>query len=129
MRIRDWSSDVCSSDLSVEDISEALQTLLGSRRVSTYTDRGEEYRVIMQAEKEGRETISDLGKIYVRSSAGGLVTLSSLVTVKEIAGPRELNRYNKLRAITLQGGVAPGYSLGQALEFLEQQARAAPDRK
>src|SRR3546814_7272415 len=81
----------------------------------------------MQAEKEGRETISDLGKIYVRSSAGGLVTLSSLVTVKEIAGPRELNRYNKLRAITLQGGVAPGYSLGQALEFLEQQARAAPE--
>src|SRR3546814_710782 len=94
--------------VSVEDISEALQTLLGSRRVSTYTDRGEEYRVIMQAEKEGRETISDLGKIYVRSSAGGLVTLSSLVTVKEIAGPRELNRYNKLRAITVQGGVAPG---------------------
>src|SRR3546814_7228928 len=87
--------------VSVEDISEALQTLLGSRRVSTYTDRGEEYRVIMQAEKEGRETISDLGKIYVRSSAGGLVTLSSLVTVKEIAGPRELNRYTKLRAIQL----------------------------
>src|SRR3546814_18607807 len=56
-----------------------------------------------------------------------LVTVSSLVTVKEIAGPRELNRYNKLRAITLQGGVAPGYSLGQALEFLEQQARAAPE--
>src|SRR3546814_12141604 len=81
----------------------------------------------MQAEKEGRETISDLGKIYVRSSAGGLVTLSSLVTVKEIAGPRELNRYNKLRAITLQGGVAPGDSLGQALEFLEQQARPAPE--
>src|SRR3546814_19686509 len=72
--------------VSVEDISEALQTLLGSRRVSTYTDRGEEYRVIMQAEKEGRETISDLGKIYVRSSAGGLVTLSSQVTVKEKLG-------------------------------------------
>src|SRR3546814_2485032 len=98
MRIRDWSSDVCSSDLSVEDISEALQTPLGSRRVSTYTDRGEEYRVIMQAEKEGRETISDLGKIYVRSSAGGLVTLSSLVTVKEIAGPQSDRKSTRLNS-------------------------------
>src|SRR3546814_18782770 len=75
----------------VEDISEALQTLLGSRRVSTYTDRGKEYRVILQAEKEGRETIYDLGKHYVRSTAGDMVPLTRLVTINEFAGTREHN--------------------------------------
>lgn len=111
----------------VASVSQALQSLLGSRRVSTYSDRGEEYRVIVQAEVEGRETTEDLARIYVRSHSGALVPISSLVKVREIAGPRELGRFNKLRAITLQGGVTPGHSLGEALDFLETQARAAPE--
>src|SRR3546814_8429082 len=82
---------------------------------------------MMQGGENGYETVSELGKSEVAPSAGGVVTLSGLVTVQESAGPRQLNRYNYLRAITVQGGVAPGYSLGQALEFLEQQARAAPE--
>lgn len=111
----------------VESVSEALQSLLGSRRVSTYSDRGEEYRVIVQAEAKGRETVEDLAKLYVRSRSDALVPISSLVQIREIAGPRELSRFNKLRAITLQGGVAPGHSLGEALDFLEAQAHAAPE--
>lgn len=113
--------------VSVEAVSEALQSLLGSRRVTTYTDRGEEYRVIVQAEMAGRETEEDLAKIHVRSRSGALIPLAGLVHLREIAGPRELSRFNKLRAITLQGSVAPGHSLGEALDYLEQQARAAPE--
>ncbi len=113
--------------VSVNDVSQALQTLLGSRRVSTYIDRGEEYRVIVQADASGRSTISDLGSIYVRSRTNALIPLSSLVDVTEVAGPRDLGRYNKLRAITLEGGLAEGYSLGEALTFLEEQASAAPE--
>ncbi|MGZ8282258.1 MAG: efflux RND transporter permease subunit [Allosphingosinicella sp.] len=113
--------------VSVDDVSQALQSLLGSRRVSTYVDRGEEYRVVVQAEERARSTQSDLASIYVRGRTGTLVPLSNLVTVRELAGARELGRFNKLRAITLSGGLAPGYSLGEARTFLEQQAAASPE--
>ncbi len=113
--------------VSVSAVSEALQTLLGSRRVSTYVDRGEEYRVIVQAEDAGRSTLASLASIYVRARDGSLVPLSNLVTTREFSGPRDLGRFNKLRAITLQGALAPGYSLGEALTFLEDQARQSPE--
>ncbi|OHC93126.1 MAG: multidrug transporter AcrB [Sphingomonadales bacterium GWF1_63_6] len=113
--------------ISVNDISQALQSLLGSRRVTTYVDRGEEYRVIVQAEDEGRESLADLERINVRTRTGALVPLSSVVTVREVAGPRQLNRFNKLRAITLTAALAPGTSLGDALAFLENEARQAPE--
>lgn len=113
--------------VSVEAVSQALQTLLGSRRVSTYVDRGEEYRVIVQAERGGRSTIANLSSIYVRSRAGDLIPLSNLVRTNDTAGPRDLGRFNKLRAITLSGGLAPGYTQGEALAFLESIANQSPE--
>jgi multidrug efflux pump len=113
--------------VSVDEVSQALQSLLGSRRVSTYVDRGQEYRVIVQADRNGRATTADLARIQVRARDGTLVPMSSVVSIREVAGPRQLNRYNKLRAITLSAGLAPGYSLGQALDFLEAQARQSPE--
>lgn len=113
--------------VSVQDVSAALQTLLGSRRVTTYVDRGEEYYVVLQAEESDRSTQADLASVFVRGQGGELIPLSNLVTTSENAGPRELGRFNKLRAITLQAGLAPGYSLGEALTFLEEQAAASPE--
>jgi multidrug efflux pump len=113
--------------VSVEAVSQALQTLLGSRRVSTYVDRGEEYRVIVQAERGGRSTIANLSTIYVRSRAGDLIPLSNLVRTDDMAGPRDLGRFNKLRAITLTAGLTPGYTQGEALAFLENAAAGAPE--
>jgi multidrug efflux pump len=113
--------------VSVQDVSQALQSLLGSRRVSTFVDRGEEYRVVVQAEANERATEANLSQINVRSRTGQLIPLSNLVQVRETAGARDLGRYNKLRAITLQGGLAPGYTLGEALTFLEAEAAKAPE--
>lgn len=113
--------------VSVSDVSQALQSLLGSRRVSTYVDRGEEYRVVVQAEESARATEANLAAIYVRSRTGTLVPLSNLVRIQEAAGARDLGRFNKLRAITLSAGLAPGYTLGEALAFLEEQAAQAPE--
>ena len=113
--------------VSVADVSQALQSLLGSRRASTYVDRGEEYQVVVQAEAAARSTEASLAAINVRSRTGALVPLSSLVTTREAAGARDLGRFNKMRAITLSGGIAEGYSLGQALTFLEEQAAEAPE--
>jgi multidrug efflux pump len=127
MRIEVDTTRAGDLGVSVNDVSQALQTLLGSRRVSTYLDRGEEYRVIVQADEAGRSSLANLAQIQVRARDGSLVPLSNLVTTREVSGPRDLGRYNKLRAITLSGGVAPGYSLGQALTFLQEQAAQSPE--
>jgi multidrug efflux pump len=110
--------------ISLGNIGRTLETTLGSREVTTYTDRGEEYNVILQASDAERASPADLDNIYVRSERGGeLVPLASLVTVQEVAGPQDLRRFNRLRSITISSGVAPEYSLGEALAYLERVVR------
>ncbi|MBW7930814.1 MAG: efflux RND transporter permease subunit [Gammaproteobacteria bacterium] len=112
-----------ASDLgvSVTAIGRTLETMLGSRIVTTFADRGEEYNVVLQARPEDRASPADLGNIYVRSATTGeLLPLASLVTLREFAGPRELKRFDRLRAITLLGGLTPGYTLGEALAYMEK---------
>ncbi len=107
--------------VSLTAVGRTLETMLGSRMVTTYVERGEEYNVVLQARPADRATPADLGNIYVRSStSGALIPLANLVTLQETAGPRELKRFNQLRAITLIGGLAPGYSLGDALAYMEK---------
>ena len=105
--------------VSLRDIGETLQTMLGSRRVTTFIDRGEEYNVILQATEEDRVTPQDLNNIYVRSISGGLAPLASLVRLEESSGPRQLQRFNRRRAIKLSAQLTPGYSLGEALDYME----------
>ena len=104
--------------VSLRDVGETLQTLLGSRRVTTFIDRGEEYNVVLQASEEDRVTPQDLNNIYVRSISSGLVPLASLVRLEESSGPRQLSRFNRRRAIKLSSEPAPGYSLGEALDYM-----------
>lgn len=114
--------------VSVADIGATLETMMGSRRVTTFIDRGEEYYVVLQAEDADRATPDNLSTIYVRSGTSGqLVPLSSIVTLREEARAGELGRFNKLRAITLQGNLASGATLGEALDFLEAEARKHPE--
>ncbi len=105
--------------VSVSEVGRTLETMLGSRRVTTYLDRGEEYDVILQAEDADRRTPGDIENLYVRASKSGeLVPLSSLVTVSEGADAATLNRFNRLRSITISANLAPGYTLGEALAYL-----------
>jgi multidrug efflux pump len=98
--------------------------MLGSRRVTTFERDGEEYDVILQAGREDRSAPADLTNLYVRSDRSGeLIPLGNVVTLREIADSGELDRFNRIRAITIQARLAPGYSLGQALADLEQIAR------
>lgn len=118
---RDRAGDL---GVSVQEIGETLQTFFGSRNVTTYIDRGEEYEVILQGTDADRLSPTDMREIYVRSSrTGDLVPLSNLVTLKEVADAGKLNRYNRLRAITISANLAPGYTIGQALDYLEKAAQ------
>lgn len=113
--------------VSVTAIGRTLETMMGSRRVTTYTDNGEEYDVLLQAQRRDRLSTSDLINTYVRSKTSNqLIPLSNLVSLREIADAGTLGRYNKLRSITLQANLAPGYTLGEALQFLENEAAKFP---
>ncbi len=111
--------------LSVQTIGRTLQTMFNSRRVTTYLDRGEEYDVMLEARDADRRTPQDLNNIYVRSTtADKLVPLSSLVTLSERGTADALQRFNRLRAVTISANLAPGYTLGEALNYLETTAKA-----
>ena len=110
--------------VSLLDISRTLETLLGSRRVTTFILDGREYDVIVEGERDAQRTLGDINNIYVRSSSsGGLVPLANLVSMKEQADAGSLNRYNRVRALTISADLADGYSLGEALSYLEQLVR------
>jgi len=108
--------------ISVADIGRTLESMMGSRRVTTYVEDGQEYDVILQAQAGDRASPSDLQNLYVRARSGDLVPLSSVVTLSELAEPGSLNRFNRLRAITITAGLAPGYTLGEALTWFQQVA-------
>jgi len=111
-----------ASDLgvSVESIGHALETMMGSRRVTTFVRGGEEYDVVLQSTKAGRATPADLAAIQVRGRDGALIPLSNLVTLQDVAEAGSLNRFNRLRAITISMGLAPGYRMGDAIQWLQQ---------
>jgi len=107
--------------VSLQTVGRTLETVLGSRIVTTFIDRDREYNVILQGRAEDRATPSDLDNLYVRSDrTGELIPLSNLVNLTEEAGPTRLNRFDRLRAITISAALTPGYPLGEALEYVEQ---------
>ncbi|HEY8192280.1 MAG TPA: efflux RND transporter permease subunit [Alphaproteobacteria bacterium] len=111
--------------VTVSAIGRTLETMMGSRRVTTYIDSGEEYDVIVEGERDEQRTRTSLENVYVRSErSGALIPLSSLVRVEEFADATSLSRYNRVRAITLEADLAEGYTLGAALDYLEDLARA-----
>ncbi len=114
---RDRAADL---GVSLTEVGRTLETMLGSRIVTTFVDRGEEYNVMLQAKPEDRATPSDLRNIYVRSSATReLIPLASLVELQETSGPLQLKRFDRLRAIGLTAALAPNYSLGEAIDYMQ----------
>lgn len=123
MRVNIDRSRAADLGVSVQEIGRTLETMMGSRQVTTFVDNGEEYDVLMQADRERRSSPADLTNTYVRGGAGELIPLSNLVTLSEIAEPGSFNRFNRLRAITLSASLAPGYTLGEAMEWAQQTAQ------
>ncbi|ARD22141.1 MULTISPECIES: efflux RND transporter permease subunit [Shewanella] len=109
--------------VSISHIGRTLESMLGSRLVTTFMRDGEEYDVIIEGNRDNQNTASDLENIYVRSDrTSELVPLSNLVKVEEYADASSLNRYNRMRAITIEANLADGYSLGEALDYLNDIA-------
>ncbi len=107
----------------VDTIGRTLETLLGGREVTRYKQAGEQYNVMVQLDPAARATPDDLTALYVRGRDGSLTALSNLVAVTEAVAPKELNHFNRQRAAIISANIAPGYTLGEALAFMDQAAK------
>jgi multidrug efflux pump len=107
----------------VSDIAATLQTLLGGRRVSTFTLNNKLYYVIVQLRGDARATPEDVRALYVRGRDGALISLAAVATVSEGVGPRQVNHFDRMRSATLTASLAPGFALGEALDSLDALAR------
>ena len=113
---RDRAADL---GVSISDIGRTLETMLGQRRVSTYLDRGQEYDVILEGWEEDYRSPQSIDNLYVRSQTSNqLIPMDNLLSFEERATSSRLNRYNRMRSITINANLAEGYTLGEALDYL-----------
>ena len=109
--------------ISVDDISSALEGTFGYAYVNDFNKYGNTYKVEYQSAPEYRNDVSDIHNVYLRSSSGKMVPLSTLVTPEFRFVPQYLQRFNMYQAISINGAPAPGYSSGQAMAEMERIVR------
>ncbi len=114
--------------LSLPDIFNTLQINLGSLYVNDFNLFGHTFRVTLQADKGSRAAPSDLSKLYVRNSAGGMVPLNALGNLKPIVGPETAPHYNNYASALINGAPAPGFSSSQAVAAMQRAAAQALPR-
>jgi multidrug efflux pump len=107
----------------VDVIARAVETLLGGRKVTRYKREGEQYDVIVQTSPTGRETPDDIEKLFVRGKGDAMIPLSTLVKIREVVVPRELNHFGQRRSATITANLSAEYSLGEALTFMDATAK------
>jgi len=108
--------------VSVDAIARTVETMLGGRTVTRYKRDGEQYDVIVQTVSANRSAPDDIERLFVRGRAGEMIPLASLVTTREVVVPRELNHFAQRRSASITANIAPDYSLGQALAYMDQVA-------
>lgn len=106
----------------VDDVFNALQAFLGGMEVNDFNIFDRTYKVVIQAETQFRSDIDSSRFFFVRTTAGKMVPLNTLVKPVPVSGASLIQRFNGYRAIKIGGTPAPGYSSGQALTALEEVA-------
>jgi hydrophobe/amphiphile efflux-1 (HAE1) family protein len=106
--------------VSVRDLFTALQGTLGQIYVNDFNLYGRTWQVNVQARQSDRASVSDIGRINVRSNTGQMVPIAAVATVKYIVGPQSIVRYNNYRSVTINGSPAPNVASGVALQAMEE---------
>ncbi len=115
--------DKCAKlGINVADVYSTIQTFLGSSYVNDFTIFGRDFHVVAQADTNYRSTIHDLGKYYVRNTSGQMIPLSTLINYKVTETASVISHFNMFRSAEVDGGAAPGYSSGQAIQALREVA-------
>jgi multidrug efflux pump len=106
--------------VSIDVVARTIETMLGGRVVTRYKRDAEQYDVIVQTPTASRNTPDDIDVIQVRGRNDTMIPLSSLVKVRESVSPRELNHFGQRRSVSISANLAPDYSLGEAIKFMEE---------
>ena len=122
LRIEVDRAKAADMGVSVEVVAKALETMLGGRQVTRYKRDAEQYDVIVQTRPSGRSTPEDIDGINVRGRGDTMIPLSALVKAREGVSPRELNHFSQRRSVSITANLAPDYSLGEALRFMDETA-------
>ena len=112
--------------ISAQAVGRSLETMFGSRRATTYIKNGQEYDVLLQTDRANRQTEQDLQNLYVRTTSGETVPLSSVVTTQVRGDTPERPRVDRQRSMSLNAQLNPGYSMGEAIAFLRVEAAKQP---
>lgn len=113
---RDRAEDL---GVSVRDVGATLETMLGGRRVNTFTRQNKLYDVVVRMSPEDRATPADISGLYIRGRGGELINLDQVADVIEGVGPAALAHHNRVRSFTLSASLAPGFVLGEAIDSLD----------
>ena len=111
-----------SLGLPVQEITDALQVFLGSQYVNDFDFNNRSYRVYVQADQPFRSEPSDIGRFYGRAANGQMISLDSVVRVRETTAPAVISHFNLVRSAEITGSALPGVSSGQAIALMEQLA-------
>ncbi|TYC58686.1 efflux RND transporter permease subunit [Rhodobacterales bacterium] len=114
-----------SLGVNVSDVFNTLQAYLGSYYINDFNIFGRVYKVMIQAEGEYRDRVEDIGRLYVRSSEGTMVPMTSILTTENVLGPQILTRYNMFRSAAVMADPAPGASTGVVINDVEAAAKEA----
>jgi multidrug efflux pump len=109
--------------VSVDQIARAVETMMGGRQVTRYKREGDQYDVVLQTTPLGRDTPDDIERVFVRGKGDAMIPLSALVKLKEVVVPRELNHFSQRRSASISANLAPNYSLGEAITFMNATAQ------
>ena len=106
----------------VDVIARTVETMLGGRTVTRFKREGEQYDVVVQTVSANRSAPEDIDRLFVRGRGDAMIPLAALVTTREVVVPRELNHFGQRRSASITANISPDYSLGEALQFMDQVA-------
>jgi len=106
--------------ISVQDIARTLQLAYSNLRFGYFTKEGKQYEVIGQVDRINRDDPDDLKRLYVRTRSGELISIDNVVTVEESTTPPALYHFNRYRSATVSAALAPGYTIGDGIEAMEE---------
>lgn len=108
--------------VSVADIAQTLQLAFSGQRFSYFNMKGKQYQVIGQVDRANRDAPLDLQSMYVRNNRGELIQLDNLVNIDEQSNPPQLYHYNRYMSATISAGLAPGKTVGDGIQAMEDVA-------
>ena len=126
IRVKIERSKANELGVTMQSIGDTLAVLVGENYINRFNLAGRSYEVIPQVPRAHRLTPDDLTQYYVNSASGQPVPLSNLVTLETGTEPNALTQYNQLNSATFQAVPMPGVTMGQAVDFLEQQTKELP---